>query len=318
MIIERNVGKRLMHGLNAKGEKLPLAILSAENPDCIKLSAAENNARNKKLENFLRNGGYLYKKIKSYYGVSEDGTLPEHSFVILGISLGLAKELSGKYGQQSFIYRWTDNGMYTMYARNKAGKYVEVDEEEHMNFVPDSDDFYSASGDFRGNIPFTKFEVDEKFDAWTDKRKELYMEGCRMFDNKHTGSYYYGKRRQALYGMNESADELSEDEYKEREKDLIENILVKADALWNHLSEQNYWNLIKAGVKLWMFVDEGKTAPFEEEVEHVDEVYAEYYHEMWDSKKMTLNLLEIIDDGLGLSDVEFRKAVKKHFSLSSF
>lgn len=206
-ILERNTGKRLMHGMDSKGRKLPLAILTAENPDCRKLGAAENNHRNRKLESYFKQGGYLYRKIKGYYGVSEDGVLPEHSFVVLGLPLSTAKALASKYGQQSFIFRKAD-GVYSMYAKGRRDEYVLVDEVDHMDFVPDSDDFYSASGDFRGNIPFTKFEVeeaseelDEQFEGWSRRRRKLYEEGCGIGSEDHTGMYKYGRRRTALYGM---------------------------------------------------------------------------------------------------------------------
>lgn len=210
-IIERNNGKRFMQGFDSKGRKLPLAILTAENPDCRKTPAAENNFRNRKLESYLKEAGYLYKKIKGYYGVSEDGALTEHSFVILGIPLSVASRLSSKYEQQSFIYR-PANGGYQMYAKDRHGEYVIVDEVSNMDFVSDYDDFYSASKDFKGSIPFTKFEVDdevddavdemdEQFESWNPRRKKLYLEGCGLAGDKdRTGRYRYGKRRTALYG----------------------------------------------------------------------------------------------------------------------
>jgi len=190
---------------------VPITIITAENPNCQELSRQENNFLNDKLEQHLCAGGYLYKKIKGFYGVEEDGKLPEHSFVIAGMKLSVVKKLAKNFEQQSFIYidkTQNDVNPYRFYAIDKnTGEYVNVDSKNYIKYVPLETDFYSQAKDYKGNIPFTKFKVEdvdkaitsvnECLNKLTDKEYEMYVEGLNLNNSNMCGRYYYQKRVQA-------------------------------------------------------------------------------------------------------------------------
>lgn len=159
-LMEANEAKKMLHGLGPGKARFPTyAILTAENPDCKKLSSAENNKRMDELVTTLSSGKYPFRRVKGFYGVSE-GAHPEHSVVIAGITLDAAKKMSQFWGQQSFIFITRDEGnkvSYEMWAKDPRGEYIKVDTKDRINFVPGDKDFYSQAGDFKGNIPFEKF-----------------------------------------------------------------------------------------------------------------------------------------------------------------
>lgn len=173
---------------------LPMTIITAENPNCQELSNQENNFLNDKLEQYLRAGGYLYKKIKGFCRAEEDGKLPEHAFIIVGMKLNMAKKLAKNYEQRSFIYvdrTQNDAKPYKCYAIDKnTGEYVNIDTKEH-----------------KGSITFTKFkveDVDEAIDSvneclsrLTDKEYDMYVEGLNLYNSNMCERYYYQKRVQA-------------------------------------------------------------------------------------------------------------------------
>lgn len=159
-IMEANEAKKMLHGAGPGKARFPsYAILTAENPDCKQLPAAENNKRMEELTSTLASGKYPFRKVKGFYGVT-DGAHPEHSVVIGGITLDTAKNMSKFWGQQSFIFITRDAGnkvSYQMWAKDPRGEYIKVDEKDRINFVPSDQDFYSRAGDFKGSIPFEKF-----------------------------------------------------------------------------------------------------------------------------------------------------------------
>ena len=159
-IMEANEAKKMLHGAGPGKARFPsYAILTAENPDCMQLPAAENNKRMEELTSTLASGKYPFRRVKGFYGVT-DGAHPEHSVVIGGITLDTAKNMSKFWGQQSFIFITRDEGnkvSYQMWAKGPAGEYEQVDEKDRINFVPSDQDFYSRAGDFKGSIPFEHF-----------------------------------------------------------------------------------------------------------------------------------------------------------------
>lgn len=82
---------------------MQMAILTAQNPLSIKLSAEENNKRNKDLLNQLRHANYRGWPIKPQWIVGKFGNL-EDSFFIPHIDRETAIKLAAQYGQQSVIW----------------------------------------------------------------------------------------------------------------------------------------------------------------------------------------------------------------------
>lgn len=75
------------------------AILSAENPHNKQLTPQENNYRTEKLKSAFREYVLQYKPLQGVYKETK-----EHSFIVFNCTLNEAKELSERFGQESFFY----------------------------------------------------------------------------------------------------------------------------------------------------------------------------------------------------------------------
>ena len=94
--MQDNEAKKMLHGAGPGKARFPsYAILTAENPDCMQLPAAENNKRLEELTSTLASGKYPFRRVKGFYGVT-DGAHPEHSVVIGGITRYRASRLSAR------------------------------------------------------------------------------------------------------------------------------------------------------------------------------------------------------------------------------
>ena len=64
-IMEANEAKKMLHGAGPGKARFPsYAILTAENPDCMQLPAAENNKRMEELTSTLASGKYPFRRVK--------------------------------------------------------------------------------------------------------------------------------------------------------------------------------------------------------------------------------------------------------------
>lgn len=91
---------------NFKGELLGIephifsaCMLTAENPLGVAVSAAENNSLMKKLYQLLKDGHYVYRKIKGKFASNV-----EHNVLICNVALDEAKSLAARFSQEAFVY----------------------------------------------------------------------------------------------------------------------------------------------------------------------------------------------------------------------
>lgn len=77
------------------------AIITAQNPQSVKLAEAENQKRNAGLEHDLKNLGLEYGPSN---GSSPDGSWLEDGFVVFDLDLEEALELGRKYGQHAIVW----------------------------------------------------------------------------------------------------------------------------------------------------------------------------------------------------------------------
>lgn len=75
-----------------------IVILSPENPLGAKFKKSINTSRMKDLKSYLGEKKIVYARVRGKYGASE------HSLMIFNITLNQAKEIAGKYAQESFIF----------------------------------------------------------------------------------------------------------------------------------------------------------------------------------------------------------------------
>lgn len=108
-------------------------MLTAENPLGIAVSAAENNSLMKKLCRLLKDGHYVYRKIKGKFASNV-----EHSVLICNVALDEAKSLAARFSQEAFVYGIkkhpatvgkSDRGpmvMFTYYGIDKGMKFAKT------------------------------------------------------------------------------------------------------------------------------------------------------------------------------------------------
>ena len=117
-------------------ERTPLrtaryTILTAENPNALKLSDKENALRNKELVKQLKESGYNPIPVTGHYGGN-----PENSFIVAGMSPTKALEYAKKYGQESVL---TKEGLiYRDGTVNPA-------DTSNINFASNQEDFFSEA-----------------------------------------------------------------------------------------------------------------------------------------------------------------------------
>ena len=156
-------------------------IITPENPMTFELPSASNKELCERFEKFLKDGHLIYKKLNGHYGNSE------HSYFIANIKLDLAKRLAGEFSQQSFIFGKKDSQTkkmtYSFFAISKSYKpkksyqyfdhngklykfpvidksgYVQQDEKQEINYVPDEIDFFSRNHEFKFRIPFDELKL---------------------------------------------------------------------------------------------------------------------------------------------------------------
>ena len=75
-----------------------IAIITAENPLGSQLSKEENNKLTNTLEQLLKEGKYVYRKVIGQYNSKE------HSYVISNIALSEIKNIAASFKQESFIF----------------------------------------------------------------------------------------------------------------------------------------------------------------------------------------------------------------------
>lgn len=110
-----------------------VCMLTAENPLGIAVSAAENNSLMKKLCRLLKDGHYVYRKIKGKFASNV-----EHSVLICNVALDEAKSLAARCSQEAFVYGVkkhpatvgkSDRGpmvMFTYYGIDKGKKFAKT------------------------------------------------------------------------------------------------------------------------------------------------------------------------------------------------
>jgi len=215
------------------------ALLTAENPFVQRLPRTANKERNNRLEELLKNGGYVFRKVIGQYGNKE------HSYCVYNISLESAKEISARFNQQSFVFGKINNEadfdddyrgnrmtysfyayrqkqydialekfkslndgitdeFYKKYPKFDPSLYVKVDERD--NFV-DNDDYFSRKNNFKFNIPFEFFNDEEAMAAGHKIDECARRIGEERFsrmleesiDDRFTGRHQY-QNRIMMYG----------------------------------------------------------------------------------------------------------------------
>jgi len=148
---------RILRGTRPSIKKL--AILSAENPHGKKQSEEKNKIATEKLQKFLDEGSYGYKKIKGHY------EYPETSFIIFNISMDSTIEIGAKYDQDTVIYGEVknvddENNTYMEFKiigsdKTKPDEYQQVLKTTSVFVNRDNaEDLYSQIGDKKFVLPF--------------------------------------------------------------------------------------------------------------------------------------------------------------------
>ena len=136
------------------------AILTAENPNNMQLSAEENNSRMKSLKETLRGMRINYVKIEGNYNRKE------HSVLATNLTLTEAEYLADRYEQESFFFGDKD-GIYYYEQANKDSEYELKDKTNKIMNAKDADNFFSRYGDFKFSIYMDYFNegIDESIDV---------------------------------------------------------------------------------------------------------------------------------------------------------
>jgi hypothetical protein len=161
-IDERSGLSRIHNMMNAKVNSVhTVGILTAENPMNKPLSPEENNKRMESLYSDLKGLGLGYIKIKGMYN------RPEKSIIIPNVSLNIAKALSSKYEQESFIFGKKnisgDKSLMKFELRDINDNVIDTKSITLSNDSVDSyDDFYSSIKSRKFVIPFFNKKFDNK------------------------------------------------------------------------------------------------------------------------------------------------------------
>ena len=188
---EKNEVKRALFG-DYKHKIKTFAILTAENPMGNSLSPQENNKRTEALKNMCEKAGYKYIPIKGFFDVGDtrvsninygdnkyskktNRRRPEHSFLIINLTLSEAKYLAEKFEQLSFFFgenywgyspnnkvdtdtetqsldRHTSSAISYYERKNENSNYRLIETSKRIDNAKDFDNFFSKYKDFDYSI----------------------------------------------------------------------------------------------------------------------------------------------------------------------
>ncbi len=162
LLIEKSLSKlhRIMLGLEHR--IYSFGVMTPENPMRSQLTPAENNIRTKEFEGILKDGMFQYIPVKGQY------EHPEHSYVILNISLDTLLNYGERFEQEAVIFARNtfDYVSYHYYDRTDKNKPFTTDKDKrHVDYykdLPNADDFYSKLKGWKFSIPFPLFDEELK------------------------------------------------------------------------------------------------------------------------------------------------------------
>lgn len=144
-----------------------IGILTAENPNTVKLDKHANYKRNKSLYSMLKDSRYLVIKAKGYFGDN-----PEHSYAVINISTDALALYAGRFEQESFIYHviQPDGTMHSEYWEKQFPKvpydartnpYIKADESDVWVDCEQNDtNFTMIDNKFKYSVVFPIFIED--------------------------------------------------------------------------------------------------------------------------------------------------------------
>ena len=166
--------KRALYG-DTTGKIKTFAILTAENPGDKQYTAEENNKRNARLKEMLKQMAIQYIPFQGVFNRKE------HSFIAINLSLGDAERLTHlgqddpveEYQQSFFFGRVYENGAeITYYELDKnSNKYVPVETSDRVDNAKDFDNFFSRYHNFKFSIWMKIFN-----ESWKDVVDEKALE----------------------------------------------------------------------------------------------------------------------------------------------
>lgn len=129
--------------LNRYLKEQSFGILTAENPNAMQMSAAENSIRNRALEVWLDEQGYIYSPVEGHYGQ------PESSYIVHGLTPADAILIARQFQQESVMH---NEGLFY-----QDGSYNPR--------VIEDDSFDQSATDFFSKINGNKFSLGLDFDT---------------------------------------------------------------------------------------------------------------------------------------------------------
>ena len=167
---------------NRGGKVKSFAILTAENPMGIQVSAQENNERTRKLKELLKNLHLQYVRIVGKYNTKE------HSVMIINLTLSDSIYIATKFSQESFFYGDSTGICYyetsaVEYKNSGTIDYKLIEKTNKVDTVQDADDFFSRYGDFKFSIYLKYFNesITEDFD---EDELEMSLQDNRTFRSR--------------------------------------------------------------------------------------------------------------------------------------
>ena len=99
-----DIAKKMFLNGRSYNNIMNFAIISGENPDSKKDTAANNKKNMKTLSDILKKEHYTFVRQDGHFGGNA-----EHSYIIFNITQEIAARLSGKFEQTSFFYCYPDD-----------------------------------------------------------------------------------------------------------------------------------------------------------------------------------------------------------------
>lgn len=167
-ILKENPLSRLKKSMNGIAEGIySFGIMTAQNPMGEKISNEENNKRQKRFKDYLRNGIYQYIFVKGKYGNLED------PIVILNINIDELLYLGDKFEQESVIFarNYFDYVEFQYWQQKGKGDFELLDTSDYYVNLEDPEDFYTYKKTWKFNIPFSIFEEMNK--SYASKYRDL-------------------------------------------------------------------------------------------------------------------------------------------------
>lgn len=198
--IDENSSTRVKRALfgDDTGKIKTFAILTAENPNSMKLSRKDNKSKMMDFKTRLKNLGLQYTKIQGHF----DGN-KENSIIVYNLSYEDAENYAKYYGQKSFFFGTNSMPSEITYYEatdDSCTKYRKIESTKKIENMKDADDFFSRHGDFKFSIDLKYFKdsIDKVCNSIIDESKLSVA-----IDDRYTSRGRMIARRQSRYDFND-------------------------------------------------------------------------------------------------------------------